>query len=468
MAQVPEEPGPGGASVRPLRSEPAAPVRLRPGEPAPPPRGEAPATGAPAPGTPTPERPPKPSRRSLRGLDGLVFFVANLQTGFGPFVAVYLTSQKWTQVDIGLVLTIGSVVGLLGQIPGGALVDRAKSKRLVAAICVGLVGLSAVGLGLGAAFPIILFAWLLHAAASCPLGPAINAITLGLVGHARLAQRLGRNASFQSIGAAIAAAGMGAVGTYLSNQAVFFVTAVLMAPALYALWHIPRVRTEQAIRDSSPEAEEGPSLAGWAAWRDLLKNRPLLVLSVAMLLFHLANAAMLPLLGSVMTVRSNEAAALLIAACIIVPQVVVAILSPAIGLKAQSWGRRPLLLIGFAALPVRALVFGLVRDPVWLVAAQILDGIAAAALGVLMPLVIADATRKAGHFALMQGVVGTGMGIGAAASTLLAGFVADRLGSSTAFLGLAGLACLGFVVVAAWMPETLPRRGGASRTGATS
>ena len=79
-----------------------------------------------------PEPPPTPSRASLRGLDWFIFFLADVQTGFGPFVAVYLTTQKWTQVEIGFILSIGGIVALIGQMPGGAIVDAAKSEKLVA------------------------------------------------------------------------------------------------------------------------------------------------------------------------------------------------------------------------------------------------------------------------------------------------------------------------------------------------
>jgi MFS family permease len=146
-----------------------------------------------------------------------------------------------------------------------------------------------------------------------------------------------------------------------------------------------------------------------------------------------------------------------VGACIVVPQIVVALLSPWVGRKAQQWGRRPLILIGFAALPIRAALFAFVSNPYLLVAAQVLDGISAAALGVLVPLVIADVTRGSGHFNLAQGVVGSGVGIGASLSMTLAGYMSDGFGSSVAFLGLAGFATLGFVLVAAFMPETRPQ-----------
>src|SRR5262245_29589670 len=158
--------------------------------------------------------------------------------GFGPLVAVYLTAQKWTQGDIGLVLTAGSLVALVGQIPGGALVDAARSERVLSAFAVVGIAVSAVVIGFWPFFAAVMAAKVLHSTASCVLGPAIAAISLGLVGHAAMAERLGRNARFASIGAALAAAGMGAAGYLISNQAVFFVTAALCVPTLFALWMI--------------------------------------------------------------------------------------------------------------------------------------------------------------------------------------------------------------------------------------
>jgi len=188
-----------------------------------------------------------------------------------------------------------------------------------------------------------------------------------------------------------------------------------------------------------------------------MRNRPLLIFAGCLLLFHLANAAMLPLMGSVLTMRSSsQLATLLIAACIVVPQMIVAALSPWIGTRAQIWGRRPLLLIGFAALPLRGLLFATVTNPELLVVVQLLDGVTAAVFAVLVPLVVADLTRGTGHFNLGQGIVGTFIGIGASISSTLAGYLSDRFGSPWAFAGLAVIALAGLAMVYLLMPETKP------------
>jgi MFS family permease len=398
-----------------------------------------------------PEPPRGPTRRSLRGLDWFVFFVADVQTGFGPFVAVYLTTQKWTQVDIGLVLTVGSLVSLVGQMPGGALVDAARSERLVAGLAIVAIAISALAYATSPIFAVILAAAVLHSAASCVLGPAMAAISLGLVGHVAISERLGRNARFAAVGNGLAAAAMGACGYFLSARAVFFVTAALLGPALVALRMIAPQEVDPERAHGGPPERRGRLISELL---ELVRKRRLLIFAGCIMLFHLANAAMLPLMGSVLTMRSSRWATVLIAACIVGPQVLVAMFSPWVGRKAQIWGRRPLLLVAFIALPLRGLAFAVVSNPYLLVAAQLLDGISAAVLAVMVPLVIVDVTRGTGHFNLGQGIVGTMVGIGASVSTTYAGYLSDHFGSPFAFLGLTAVALIGLVAMWALMPET--------------
>jgi len=409
----------------------------------------------PAPTPPTPDPPPTPSRQSQRGLDWFIFFLADVQTGFGPFVAVYLTTQKWTQVEIGFVLSIGGIIGLIGQMPGGAIVDAARSERLVAGFAVATIGISALAYALFPIFPVVALAATLHALASCVLGPAIAAISLGLVGPLAVGERFGRNARFASLGNGSAAALMGACGYLLSSRSVFLVTFILAVPTLLALSRI-REREINVAQSHGEVAREKPDPKATSVF-NLMRQRPLLIFAAGMLLFQLANAAMLPLMAGVVTTRSSQWAPVLIAACIIVPQAIVALMSPSVGRKAQQWGRRPLLLLAFASLAIRGLLFATVTDPYLLVAVQVFDGITAAVFSVLVPLTVADIAFGSGHFNLAQGVVGTAVGIGASLSTVLAGYVSDRFGSSVAFTGLAGVAALGLAMIFLIMPETRRR-----------
>jgi MFS family permease len=278
------------------------------------------------------------------------------------------------------------------------------------------------------------------------LTPAIAAISIALVGRHALGDRLGRNARFASIGSAAAAALMGAFGEYSSARAVFWLTAALTVPALLALTMIER--PGQILPGAPPSPEKRGSLS------ELLRDKRVLVFAACIALFHLSNAAMLNLAAGEVTTHMSDNVQLVIAACIIVPQIVVAALSPWVGRSSERWGRRPLLLFGFAALPVRALLLAGISSPYLLVPVQAFDGISAAVFGVMLPLIAADVAGNKGHFNLCIGLFGLTAGIGATVSTLLAGFIADRFGNTASFLCLAAAGALAVLLVWAALPET--------------
>jgi len=370
--------------------------------------------------------------------------------GFGPFLTVYLTTEKWTNADIGLVFTVGSIVALVGQLPGGAFVDAVRRERLLASLAMIAIGISAFSIAVWPQFSTVLFAQLLHSAASVIIGPALAAISLRLVGHNLIGERLGRNAGFASAGSVVAAAAMGACGYYLSSRAVFYVSASMVIPALIAL----QLVSANDLRRHAIGRKRRSDYNVIAAVIELMKNRALLILSATVCLFHLANASILPLVANIITLRTSDRATAMVALCIIGPQIVVALASPRIGRWADEHGRRPLFLLGFAALPIRAALLAFSSDPRVLVAIQILDGLSGAAVGVLVASSVADVTRESGNFNLALGLTGIAMGAGAAISTALGGAVAYRFGVPTAFMMLSLIGLLAFLLYALAMPET--------------
>jgi MFS family permease len=383
-----------------------------------------------------------------RALDLVNFFVADVQTGFGPFVAVYLTSQKWTQIEIGFALTLGTMTSLISQLPAGVLVDSMRNKRVAASgALIGIIAAALLLAILPAKLPVLL-AQMLHGFASCVLTPAVAAISLHLAGHAALGERLGRNARFASIGNGLAAAVMGATGAYFSSRYVFLLTAALCIPALASLWAIgagPYARAQTTSRALDT-----------AGLKRLLSDRRLLIFAVCVMLFHLSNAAMLPLAGAAVTMRAGHFANIIIAACIMVPQVFVALLSPWVGRAAARIGRKRLMLLGWGALPVRGLLLAVLPGSWPLVAGQAVSGLSAAVFGVLLPLLSADLTLGTSHFNLCMGILGLALYLGAAASTTISGGIADAAGMEAAFLTLAGIGALAFAMVWLLMPETRP------------
>ena len=394
-----------------------------------------------------------PSSPSLSGLDGINFFLAGMQAGFGPFVAVLLADEKWTQQNIGYVLSVGGLAGLLSQLPGGELLDISRSKRFLVALGAIVVAVSALVMALWPILPVVFTASVLQGLTGGILGPAVAAISLGLVGHTALAERLGRNQRFASAGALTVTGLMGAIGYFLSYRAIFFVSAALVLPLLLA---IARVRPADIhFGRSCGQPDHHASTPPPRAERlSLSKNFNLLTFAVCLFLFQFANASMLPLAGERLAYRSGTGASFVISALIITPQVVVVLAAPWVGQLAQSWGRRPLLLIGFGALVVRALLFAVTIDPSLLIFIQLLDGVSGSILGVLTALIVADLTNGTGRFNLAQGFIGTFAGIGATLSTTFFGLIVGNFGSAIGFLSIAAAALA--AVFLAWlsMPET--------------
>src|SRR5271165_4849485 len=377
-----------------------------------------------------------PSDSSLTGLDWLNFFLAGMQSGFGPFVAVLLAVEGWSQENIGLVLSAGGFAGLLSQLPGGELLDVTRSKRLLVAL--GLQGLTG-------GF----------------LGPAIAAISLGLVGHDALAERLGRNQRFASAGGVAATALMGAIGYAFSYQAIFLASAMLAVPLLFAVARIHAGEVHHGRACGQPDHHE-PTPPPRVSRRSLWGNSGLLTFALCLFLFQFANASMLPLAGEALAYHGGTHASFVISAMIIVPQIVVVLAAPWVGREAQSWGRQPLLLIGFGALALRALLFARASNPLLLVPIQLLDGVSGSMLGVLTALIIADLTQGTGRFNLAQGFVGTLAGIGAALSTTFFSLVVQHFGSAIGFISIAAVALCAILIIWIRMPETKPTVGKAT------
>jgi MFS family permease len=368
-----------------------------------------------------------PATASLRGLDAVNFFLAGALAGFGLYVAVYLAAQNWTQENIGFVLSAGALAGLLGQVPGGELLDRTRSKRAIVALGVLVLAVSAMIIQLRPDFSLVLVGLTLQGMTGGILGPAIVAISLGLVGHAALPERLGRNQRFASTGSLSAAGLMGLIGYVFSYRAIFLLVVALTLPLMVALARIHATDIHFGRSCGAPQhhTPDRPARSGRV---NLWKSPAMLVLGVGLFLFQLANASILPLVGEGLIYHGDSRSSLIVSALIVLPQIIVALMAPWVGRQAESWGRHPLLLIGFGALPVRALLFSLVTDPPLLLAVQLLDGVSGAVVGVMTALIVADATNGTGRFNLAQGLIGTISGIGASLSTALFGLIAGCCG----------------------------------------
>ena len=378
-----------------------------------------------------------------------------MQLSFGSFLAFYLADLGWSKQNVGLALTVGGLAAVAAQIPGGALADAVRWKRALAASGFVLIAAAALILALRPGFSLVFVAEILHGSSAGLVGPAIAAISLGIAGRHGMSSRIGRNYRFAGAGNAATAAFMGALGAYVSNHAIFIATAILCIPALAALTEIRANEIDYVRARNAAKRDHTFDLQRLV---DLTKNWRLVLFAGALVLFHLCNASLLPLVGENLAHSKIANSALFMGGLIVVPQVVVAVLAPWIGYWSELWGRKPLLLAGFAIETVRALLFALISDPLLMMAVQLLDGVTGAAVTVLTILVIADLTTGTGRFNLAQGVLGTMRGIAAAIGTASIGTIVQHFGDLTGFLLMATGPALGAALIWAFLRETKPAK----------
>ncbi|NJC37349.1 MFS family permease [Xanthomonas arboricola] len=385
-----------------------------------------------------------PRPRGSRALEALHFSVADVQDGLGPFLSVFLQSRGWSVAAIGTVMSAGGIAGMLATTPAGALVDTTRRKRAVVVVGCLAILLATALIWLHPTSSGVVTAQIVSALAAAGIGPALTGITLGLV-HARgFDHQLARNQVANHAGNMLAAVLAGWLGWRFGFAAVFVLTAAFGVLAIAAVLLIPSAAIDHRAARGLGQADGADSLSGW---RVLLTCRPLAVLAITLGLFHLGNAAMLPLYGMAIVAAHAGDANALTATTIVVAQATMVV----VALLAMRWirvhGHWWVLLVAFMALPLRALVAASLIQGWGVFPVQILDGLGAGLQAVVVPALVARLLQGTGRVNVGQGAVMTVQGVGAALSPALGGWLAHAFGYRIAFLALGGIAVL---AVALW------------------
>ncbi|MBB5766295.1 MFS family permease [Xanthomonas arboricola] len=385
-----------------------------------------------------------PRPRGSRALEALHFSVADVQDGLGPFLSVFLQSRGWSVAAIGTVISVGGIAGMLATTPAGALVDTTRRKRAVVVVGCLAILLATALIWLHPTSSGVVTAQIVSALAAAGIGPALTGITLGLV-HARgFDHQLARNQVANHAGNMLAAVLAGWLGWRFGFAAVFVLTAAFGVLAIAAVLLIPSAAIDHRAARGLGQADGADSLSGW---RVLLTCRPLALLAITLGLFHLGNAAMLPLYGMAIVAAHAGDANALTATTIVVAQATMVV----VALLAMRWirvhGHWWVLLVAFMALPLRALVAASLIQGWGVFPVQILDGLGAGLQAVVVPALVARLLQGTGRVNVGQGAVMTVQGVGAALSPALGGWLAHAFGYRIAFLALGGIAVL---AVALW------------------
>ncbi|MDZ8221975.1 MULTISPECIES: MFS transporter [unclassified Nostoc] len=400
----------------------------------------------------------KPSNKSLRSLDYLNVFLADVRDGVGPYLSIYLkASANWNPAQIGLAMSASAIATVIAQTPAGALVDRLRQKRMLIVLAAVFVSIGSIAMGLFPNLPVVIGSQIMIGIAAAIFPPAIAAITLGLVGHERLDRRVGRNETFNHTGNLLAATLAGLVGYFIARKAIFFLVAAMAVGSIISVRMIREREIDHELargdREEGEEEAKEEHQQHHEGILQLLSDRRILFFSIAVVLFHFANAAMLPLVGQELAQGKGTSDTVYMSACIIVAQLVMIPVSNLAGRFAHT-ARKPIFLLGFAVLPIRGVLYTFSGNPYFLVSVQILDGIAGGIFGVLSVLMVADLTKGTGRFNVTQGMLNTAIGIGAGLSNVLAGFVVKSAGYNVGFLILAAIAVVALAVFWFCVPET--------------
>lgn len=381
--------------------------------------------------------------RARRALEALNFFMADMQAGIGPFLGVFLQQRGWQAGPIGTVMTAGGVAGMLFTAPAGAFIDHTKKKKLVVVVTGIATVLASFLILWSQAWAVVTVSQVATAIAGAAIGPAVAGMTLGVVRQKGFNAQNGRNQAFNHAGNMIGAGLSGWLGWQFGMPAIFYLSAAFGVLAILSVLAIPEKAIDhQAARgleqgeDSDDDGEPGKA----EGFKVLIRNKPMLILALALACFHLGNGGMLPLYTLAVVGAGKGNPAVFTATTVVVAQAVMIVVSLIAMKVAAGRGYWLVLLISFAALPARGLLAGSFIEHwgVWPV--QALDGIGAGLQSVAVPGLVACLLKGTGRVNVGQGAVMTVQGVGASLSPAIGGWIAQELGYRATFFILGGFA----------------------------
>ncbi len=397
------------------------------------------------------------SHQSLLALSFMIFFIADIQGGIGPILSVYLRSNLgWDTSQVGMALATTGIVGALFQMPSGIIVDATRFKRLLIVFaCICIILSCFFILNYHSFYPIILAQSLVGLASSL-IPPSIAAITLGLVGKELFPKRVSMNESIVHAGTVIAIVFIGLSAQLYGHSWIIYGTIAFSILALVPISYIKASEINySAARDLPVISNELNELqAKPVSFLQLAKSKSILIFFSAVIIFHFANAAQLPLVGQELATINPDKDSAFMAGCIVLAQIMMVVVAYTLGFIINKMGRKPIFLFAFIFLTIRALLFSITDNSYYLLIIQLLDGISAGIFGVVAVVIVSDLASGTGRFNFLLGVLGLCAGIGSSLSNIIAGFITKIYGFNMGFISLAFIAAIGLFTYIIFLPET--------------
>lgn len=376
----------------------------------------------------------------------LNFFIADVNDGLGPYLGVFLKEHQFTESQIGLITTSASLCALIFGIFLGVLIDKTHFKRGIIALCIVGIVLATGANYFYPHFTFTLMAQIAIALCAVCLAPAFSAITLGIVGQKGFSKQISLNEAYKHAGTAFSAGLSFIFALYYGIGAIFIITALMGVCALVFLALLKSSQINHAVACGKEEGVEIPL-------RKALGDVRVLFLGVVMFCFHLSNAYMLPLLSQRAHTLGIDSSGAYAAATILIAQCTMIGISLLCMRLLQTKGNPHfssiyVYLMGIAlfGLIVRGGVAAHFDGILAMIIVQILDGVGAGIVGVILPLLVAMLMRGSGHINAAFACVMTFGGVGAALSGSLGGYIAQYFGYFYAYLTLAFVAAFGLLI----------------------
>jgi MFS family permease len=391
----------------------------------------------------------KQAKGSMKPLNWLNFFAADVSEGVGPFLAVYLASNlHWKPGQIGIAVGAMSFAMVFAQSPAGYIVDKIKTKRTPIIIASIVLGITASFVPFFSNFPFIIISQVIIGIAASFYVPTLVALASVISPKGEFDSTISKNQSYNHAGNVAAAIFIGVVAKFTHNEGIFYCLLALAALCTISALSISKeaIQTPDAPPSTEKENKKDSVLT-------LLKNKPLLIFLLLTTIFYFSNGAMLPLVAQELAKGKEQASTLYLSACVVIAQLVMVPTVYICG-KYAGKGRKKLLAIAFILLAVRGLLYTLTDKTVYLLLFEILDGIAAGTFLVTAIMVINDLMGDTGRASLGQGLLATGLSLGSTLSNLIAGFIVDAAGFKIGFTFLSALALGAMLLLWKAMPET--------------